>query len=228
MRPLVALVTLLAFAGAGWATPAHKQGLAQHLGSYLPTKLNQCALCHLPETDGERPHNAFGARLAEVGRHLRKANQPAAIAARFDAIARADSDGDGVDNLREILTGHAPGLADDVPSPAEVASAKLAEYQASRSTYAWQPFAPVQRPPVPAGAAHPVDAFLNKARQSLGIPANAPADPRTLIRRVTLDLTGLPPTPAEVSAFLADTAPDAYERLVDRLLASPQYGERWG
>ncbi len=49
-----------------------------------------------------------------------------------------------------------------------------------------------------------------------------------LIRRVTFDLTGLPPTPDEVAAFLGDDRPDAYERLVDRLLASPQYGERWG
>ena len=58
--------------------------------------------------------------------------------------------------------------------------------------------------------------------------AHAPeADRVALIRRVTFDLTGLPPTPAEVDAFLADDRPDAYERLVDRLLASPRYGERW-
>src|SRR5262249_11973879 len=54
------------------------------------------------------------------------------------------------------------------------------------------------------------------------------ANRRTLIRRVTFDLTGLPPTPEEVEAFVNDRAPDAYERLVDRLLASPAYGERWG
>ncbi len=57
---------------------------------------------------------------------------------------------------------------------------------------------------------------------------SAEADRATLVRRVCLDLTGLPPTPAEVDRFLADDRPEAYERLVDRLLASPHYGERWG
>jgi hypothetical protein len=74
----------------------------------------------------------------------------------------------------------------------------------------------------------PVDGFiLRRLKQKELSPAQA-ADRATLIRRVTFDLTGLPPTPQEVAAFLADDAPDAYERLVDRLLASPQYGEHWG
>ena len=56
----------------------------------------------------------------------------------------------------------------------------------------------------------------------------ADADKRTLLRRVTFDLTGLPPTPEEIDAFLADSSPDAFEKVVDRLLASPRYGEAWG
>src|SRR5437763_389707 len=60
-----------------------------------------------------------------------------------------------------------------------------------------------------------------------GKPA-APADKRTLLRRVSYDLIGLPPTPEQVDAFLADNSPDAYAKVVDKLLASPQYGERWG
>jgi hypothetical protein len=64
--------------------------------------------------------------------------------------------------------------------------------------------------------------------QAKGLSFNAPADRATLIRRVTFDLTGLPPTPEEVDTFVRDGAPDAYEKLVDRLLASPHYGERWG
>ncbi|MGD9723953.1 MAG: PSD1 and planctomycete cytochrome C domain-containing protein [Pirellulales bacterium] len=73
-----------------------------------------------------------------------------------------------------------------------------------------------------------VDAFILATLRAQRMSPAAEADRRTLIRRLTYDLHGLPPTPAEVDAFLADARPDAYERLVDRLLASPRYGERWG
>ena len=90
-------------------------------------------------------------------------------------------------------------------------------------------FRPVQRPAVPRlPAASPLDAFLLQKLQARGLHFSPPADRRTLLRRATFDLTGLPPTPAEVDAFVGDTRPDAYERLVERLLASPAYGERWG
>ncbi len=92
----------------------------------------------------------------------------------------------------------------------------------------WWAFQPVVRPAVPGEAAgNPIDSFLQAARAEVGLEPSPEADRATLVRRVTLDLTGLPPTPEEVDAFLADEAPDAYERLVDRLLASPRFGERW-
>jgi hypothetical protein len=74
----------------------------------------------------------------------------------------------------------------------------------------------------------PLDRFILAALEANGLTPAAPADKRSLIRRATFDLTGLPPAPEEVEAFLADPAPDAFARVVDRLLASPQYGERWG
>jgi hypothetical protein len=74
----------------------------------------------------------------------------------------------------------------------------------------------------------PIDAFVMSKLEEKGLTLNPPADKRTLIRRATLDLTGLPPTPAEVDGFLQDNAPDAFSKVVDRLLASPRYGERWG
>ena len=89
---------------------------------------------------------------------------------------------------------------------------------------------PVREPVVPAGptGASPVDRFLDAEFRKAGIRPNPPADRRLLLRRATFDLTGLPPTEAETAAFLDDRSPDAFARVVDRLLASPAYGERWG
>jgi len=94
-------------------------------------------------------------------------------------------------------------------------------------------FRPVADPPAPAvlDAAWPrsdVDRFVLAGLEAKGLKPASPADRRTLIRRATFDLTGLPPTPEEVAAFLADEAPDPFARVVDRLLATPAYGERWG
>jgi hypothetical protein len=74
---------------------------------------------------------------------------------------------------------------------------------------------------------HPIDRFILDRLQRDGIPPTPEADRRALLRRVSFDLTGLPPTPAEMEAFLNDPSPDAYEQCVDRLLASPRHGERW-
>jgi hypothetical protein len=82
------------------------------------------------------------------------------------------------------------------------------------------------RPAVPAGEANPIDAFIRERLKKAGLSPSPDADKRTLIRRVTYDLIGLPPTPAEIDAFLGDPSPDAYEKLVDRLLASQHFGER--
>jgi len=94
-------------------------------------------------------------------------------------------------------------------------------------------FQPISNPPVPpvadeAWARSTIDRFLMAKLESKGLKPSKPADKLTLIRRATFDLIGLPPTPQEVAAFEADTSPNAFETLVDRLLASPHYGERWG
>jgi mono/diheme cytochrome c family protein len=94
-------------------------------------------------------------------------------------------------------------------------------------------FQPLKEPAIPAvkeksWAKTNIDHFVLAKLESKGMKPVAAADRRTLIRRVTLDLIGLPPTPDEVDAFVADKSPNAYEKVVDRLLASPRYGERWG
>jgi hypothetical protein len=80
----------------------------------------------------------------------------------------------------------------------------------------------------PQSRTNPIDAFLLAKLSDKGLSFSPAADRATLIRRVTFDLIGLPPTPEEVDAFVNDKSADAYQKLVQRLLASPQYGERWG
>jgi mono/diheme cytochrome c family protein len=96
----------------------------------------------------------------------------------------------------------------------------------------WWSLRPLTKPEVPAGGSPwirtPIDAFVLAKLREKGLQESPEADERTLIRRLTYDLHGLPPSPEEVDAFVADNSPGAYEKLVDRLLASPRYGERWG
>ncbi len=95
-------------------------------------------------------------------------------------------------------------------------------------------FRPPVRPGVPgvrgqgSGVRNPVDAFVLAKLGEKGLTLATEAERTTLLRRVAFDLTGLPPTPQDIDSLLADTAPDAYERMVERYLASPRYGERWG
>ncbi|MBS1812549.1 MAG: DUF1553 domain-containing protein [Acidobacteria bacterium] len=113
------------------------------------------------------------------------------------------------------------------------ANVPAASKRADKATW-WslQPLAKVE-PPMRSGIPaawdkSPIDRFIFARLAERGLQPNPPADRRTLIRRVTYDLTGLPPSPEEVEAFVDDPDPQAYEKLVDRLLASPRYGEQWG
>ncbi len=105
--------------------------------------------------------------------------------------------------------------------------------QVNAETRNFWSFRPVKRPAVPevknkAWVRTPIDAFILHGLETKGLSPAPPADKVALLRRTTYDLTGLPPTPAEVDAFLADKSDDAFARVVDRLLRSPHYGERWG
>ena len=97
----------------------------------------------------------------------------------------------------------------------------------------WNPFERVEPPEVPVVKSrgwvrNPIDAFIAAEHEARGLTPRPEASRPVLLRRLYLDLTGLPPTPEELHAFLDDEVPDAYEKVVDRLLASPRYGERWG
>jgi hypothetical protein len=219
------------------AKPAHKKALVDFFGPALPKILHDCRTCHLPDQPGAnedaKPHNVFGARLAALRLPFRKAGKNSDIISRLEAIANEDSDGDGASNFLELLSGHAPGDPKDKATAAELAIArqKLAEFRARpRDAYEWRPFEPVKRPPVPAHERqlNPIDAFLAVEHKRHGLEPRPEASKPILLRRVYLDLIGLPPTAKELHAFLDDPSPDAYEKVIDRLLASRRYGERWG
>jgi hypothetical protein len=125
-----------------------------------------------------------------------------------------------------------PAKSGKTLSADEVARLKAWVAQGAKFTRHWA-FVPPVRPDLPGvtrgdWVRNPVDAFVLARLEKEGLKPSPEADRVTLLRRLSLDLTGLPPTPAEADAFAADNSPDAYARAVDRLLDSPHYGERWG
>ncbi|OWK40584.1 PSD1 and planctomycete cytochrome C domain-containing protein [Fimbriiglobus ruber] len=116
------------------------------------------------------------------------------------------------------------------PWPADKSTAQSGGTTQATTHWAFQPVRNHEPPTVREAAwvRTPVDRFVLARLEAEGLRPSQVADKRTLIRRATYDLTGLPPTPAEVEAFVRDESPTAYARLIDRLLASPRYGEQWG
>ncbi len=119
------------------------------------------------------------------------------------------------------------------PAPSRIPGAlSKAEFEARARHWSFQPLRTVSPPAVSPGHSgwvrNPIDRFILAALEAKKLTPAPEAAKRTLIRRLSFDLTGLPPKPSDIVAFLNDRAPDAYEKLVDSLLASPHYGERWG
>jgi mono/diheme cytochrome c family protein len=132
-----------------------------------------------------------------------------------------------IDTLRKWI---AAGATVEAEEPETLA----AGFAITESDRRWWAFQPVRRPAVPeardpkTAIRNPIDAFLLAKLSEKGLSFTLPADRITLARRIYFDLTGLPPSPADVAAFMNDKSLDAYEKLIDKLLASAQYGERWG
>jgi len=131
----------------------------------------------------------------------------------------------------EVIANFEKWIKMGAPDPRDGKATRLSwDAEAAKKHWAFQPIAKPTAPKVadPTGFVQsPIDQFVLAKLAGKGLTPSGKADPRTLIRRVTYDLTGLPPTPEAVEAFVADKSTDALEKLVDRLLASPQYGERW-
>jgi hypothetical protein len=132
------------------------------------------------------------------------------------------------DTIKRWIEAGAPANAKAAINPADTSDRQVSDEDRSF----WS-FKKPTRPAVPKTqwqdlVRNPIDAFVLAELDKKGLTLSAPVERLALLRRATFDLTGLPPTPKEIDAFLADKSSDAYERVIDRLLASPHYGERWG
>jgi mono/diheme cytochrome c family protein len=207
-----------------------------------PIFREQCYSCHGPD------QQMSGLRLDQTDDALRGGYSGSVIVAGDSANSRLISLVSGRDKVvmpmgGDRLSAEQVGLLRawidqgakrpaSVTSPTSQTAQSPAAAPAEAGSSHWA-FRPISRPATPpvrnaAWVRNPIDAFVLARLEAEGLRPAAEADRTTLIRRVSLDLIGLPPTPQEVAAFVSDNQPDAYERVVDRLLRSPHYGEKWG
>jgi hypothetical protein len=211
----LSLITLLVVAAAGRAGPPAQP--VRFSRDVLPILSENCFQCHGPDEKARKAKLRLDRQEGGVARVVVPGKSDAS-----ELVRRINATADD---------GQMPPFRSNrrlTPEQKDVLRRWVDEGAAWGKPWAYE--TPV-RPPLPAvreagWLRNPVDRFILARLERGGLTPSPEAPCETLIRRVTLDLTGLPPTPAEVDAFLADPSPDAYEKVVDRLLASPRYGER--
>ena len=229
---LMALALLAGTLGAD--APPVDEALKLFEAKVRPVLLDQCTRCH----SGDKPKG--GLRLdSRAGAIQGGDSGPALVPGNVEespivAAVRYDEDGAKMPPKKRLATKVADDIARWVklgapwPEGGSAGGPPGAHITEAHRQH-WS-FRPIAKPTIPLieGAKSPIDAFHLATLKATNMAPNPPADRRTLIRRATYDLTGLPPSPEEVEAFAADADPKSYANLVDRLLASPRYGERWG
>ncbi len=240
--PRIIVLAAALVAGAGRAVAAEEGGVDASPAAIQLLLARRCGKCHDDATAKGGLSLASAAGLLAGGDSgptivPGKPEESLLLAAVGYADDRVQMPPDGklsaaeIKSLGEWVTQGAPWPADGVPAGAPVARpAPRRITDADRAHWAFQPVRD-EAPPEVADEAWPrgaIDRFILARLEAVGLPPSEPADKRTLLRRATFDLTGLPPTPEEMADFLADESPEAFETVIERLLASPRYGERWG
>src|SRR5688572_20853772 len=231
------LLCAAALAGAERATPASSEGIEFFEKKVRPVLVEHCYECH-----GSTSKKIKGGLLLDTREGVLKGgdNGPAIVpgdpekSLLIKAVRYTDPDLQMPPKDKKLSDAQIADLEAWVkmcaPDPRIATASQKAWVDPNQKHWAWQP---LTKPTVPevkntTWAKTPVDHFILAKLEEKGLKPNPPADKRTLIRRASFDLIGLPPTPEEVQSFLKDNSPDAFAQVVDRLLASPHYGERWG
>ncbi|HEY3789360.1 MAG TPA: PSD1 and planctomycete cytochrome C domain-containing protein, partial [Urbifossiella sp.] len=195
-----------------------------------PLLVEKCYSCHGPkkQSAGLRLDSAAGVKTGADDGPVIVPGQPA----KSRLIASVKREGEHAMPPKESLSAEAVAVLTEwvkhgAPYPADVAKNAVDP----RRHWAFQPIANPPAPRIPDAKSriqNEIDSFIVAKLSDKGMSLAPPADKRTLIRRAYFDLIGLPPTADEIDAFAKDTSPQAFEKIIDKLLASPQYGERWG
>lgn len=232
LLPAFCLAWLCLFAPAVLHAEEESAKSVDFASQVAPLLEQRCIRCHMP---GNEKGDVSLATMADLLRQQYVVPGDPASSYLLDLVKSTDGQRpempqqgdpltpDEVDLVRRWIAGGAQWPQD------------LVLREKSKADASWWSLQPLATGTIPEPAnlpeawrSHPLDRFIFAQLAEKGLVPNPPADRRTLIRRATYDLTGLPPTPAEVAEFLADEDPLSYEKLIDRLLESPRYGERWG
>ena len=242
---LIAVLALAAVvAGPAWAQELPPEDLEHFESRIRPVLAERCYQCHGADPAriqaGLALVDAVGLRVGgDSGAAVVPGSPDESLlidVIRYDGPIKMPPDGRlpaavVADFERWVARGALDPRVSDAPVVAARSDSGGAyDFGPGREHWAYRPMARPEPPAVgdPAWARNAIDRFILARLEAEGLAPVAPAGRRQLLRRVTFDLTGLPPTPAAIDAFLADERPDAWERVVERLLASPRYGERWG
>jgi hypothetical protein len=206
-----------------------------------PVLVQHCYACHSAEAQTAKKLQAHLLLDSQAGMLTGGESGPAVVrgksaeslliqALRYDGLEMPPTGKLPAEVVADFVKWIEMGAPDPRTDPPSTVVRREIDVDAGRSFWSFQPLRAVAPPPVKDGAwsRTAIDRFLAAKHEELGLQPNAPAAKEKILRRLCYDLVGLPPTPEQVDAFIADESPSAFEKVVDELLASERYGERWG
>ena len=228
-RHAILAACILALSGSARAAEPDPKAIEFFESKIRPVLVKHCYSCHSADAQDKKKLKA-GLRLDSRDGVLKGGESGPALVPgdpKKSLLIKALK-GDGLEQMPPekplsagVVADFEKWVKEGAADPRTAAQTPSADSVAAKNHWAFQPVRV-------AAKSESIDHFIRAKLSDKGLSLAPPADKRTILRRVTFDLTGLPPTPEEADAFLKDTSPEAYAKLIDRLLASPHHGEKWG